>query len=601
MFSNCSNLTQLDVSNFNTSKVTDMDYMFNNTSKLVNIGMIYCNENTVLKIKEAITNGNVNIWIDENIILPNNTNYVTFKHFKECNKTLYLNSPLLEGDTIEEIEGKTYHVKRYEKIVLDGNENLVSFEEKENTCFVNVIYSPLGKQKGNLICDKFPIGEAYDNDIECIDLHTLNGNLHFNIAKSKLNKISVQGILEYLQQNPVTIVYELAEPIYELVSDDSLLLDSYSGGNLSLDTNITLDKISFTSYEEELTYLYPNTLYTVQFYANDDGIGNVMLGGSLLENKEIVRGLNNIHITTPNVLSNNKLNISITSGNIYISNVVVTNTGMEFNYFEGMKSTFEDMYIDDIDNKYYGKYKVECKIVGKNKFDKTDFTLYKLWRENGTIDDESVLNGASKLLPVTPNTKYKCSNNEGWNQVLYFDKNKKYIGNAGSGETNIITPSNCYYIGVNLRITALDIFQIEEGTIATEYTPYKEYNTSIYLNSPLLQGDKIMVKDNKLCHYHKMGIREYQEGDLDNHITDLINTIYLLTEPYYEDITPIQSSFVIPTALEGDMEILTNLPIKSNITYMTNITSAVMLERQLDEIDSGTNSLSDILDGEINE
>ena len=49
------------------------------------------------------------------------------------------------------------------------------------------------------------------------------------------------------------------------------------------------------------------------------------------------------------------------------------------------------------------------------------------------------------------------------------------------------------------------------------------------------------------------------------------------------------------------MEILTNLPIKSNITYMTNITSAVMLEKQLDEIDSGTNSLSDILDGEINE
>ncbi|MBQ2409473.1 MAG: hypothetical protein II309_08585, partial [Bacilli bacterium] len=590
----------------------DIDYMFNNTSKLVNIGMIYCNENTVLKIKEAITNGNVNIWIDENIILPNNTNYVTFKHFKECNKTLYLNSPLLEGDTIEEIEGKTYHVKRYEKIVLDGNEDLVNFEEKENTCFVNVIYSPLGKQQGNLICDKFVIGEAYDSDIECIDLHTFNSNLHFNIAKSKLNKISVQGILEYLQQNPVTIVYELAEPIYELVSDDSLLLDSYSGGNLSLDTNITLDKISFTSYEEELTYLYPNTLYTVQFYANDDGIGNVMLGGSLLENKEIVRGLNNIHITTPNVLSNNKLNISTTSGNIYISNVVVTNTGMEFNYFEGMKSTFEDMYIDDIDNKYYGKYKVECKIVGKNKFD-GEVSDNNAWRMNKP--EKTVAEGyfsSKTLIPIKPNTEYRLSCNGVLmhGNIHYRDINGNFIGqifiqdSSNSTEFTSKTPNNCYYITFQTNKSNFDIngnIQIEEGTAVTPYEPYKETNTAVYLNSPLLQGDKIMVKDNKLCHYHKMGIRKYQEGDLDNHITDLINTIYLLTEPYYEDITPIQSSFVIPTVLEGDMEILTNLPIKSNITYMTNIASAVMLERQLDEIDSGTNSLSDILDGEINE
>ena len=45
--------------------------------------------------------------------------------------------------------------------------------------------------------------------------------------------------------------------------------------------------------------------------------------------------------------------------------------------------------------------------------------------------------------------------------------------------------------------------QIEEGTTATLYEPYKETNATVYLNSPLLKGDRIEVVDGKLCHYHR--------------------------------------------------------------------------------------------------
>ena len=49
------------------------------------------------------------------------------------------------------------------------------------------------------------------------------------------------------------------------------------------------------------------------------------------------------------------------------------------------------------------------------------------------------------------------------------------------------------------------------------------------------------------------------------------------------------------------MEILTDLPIKSNITYLTNIASAVLMEQQLDELDNSTESLTNIVEDEINE
>jgi hypothetical protein len=252
------------------------------------------------------------------------------------------------------------------------------------------------------------------------------------------------------------------------------------------------------------------------------------------------------------------------------------------------------------------------------------------------------------------------------NHKIKLSNNVKYIKFATNNANGMIQFSN---------------IQLEEGDIATSYEPYKETNATIYLNSPLLQGDKIEVVDGKLCHYHKMGKVvldgdeywvEYSNKDTSmnfriatitniafcngsseianiisnnfnarslNHIADYniegvavgttskitisidktklsttdvngfkqwlsenpTTLIYELAEPYYEDITPLQSSFVISTVSEGDMEIITDLPIKSNITYLTNITSAVLMEQQLDELDNGTESLTNIVEDKINE
>ena len=48
------------------------------------------------------------------------------------------------------------------------------------------------------------------------------------------------------------------------------------------------------------------------------------------------------------------------------------------------------------------------------------------------------------------------------------------------------------------------------------------------------------------------------------------------------------------------MEIDTNLPIDTNVTYRTNLSSVYVMERELDELDNGID-LGDILEGEVNE
>ena len=93
------------------------------------------------------------------------------------------------------------------------------------------------------------------------------------------------------------------------------------------------------SFSEELTYLYANTQYTIQFISDKATLVDITLGGTQLLAQSIVKGLNRIAITTPATLVDNKLIINGVGANI--GEVVVTDTDREFKYFEGMKSVGE--------------------------------------------------------------------------------------------------------------------------------------------------------------------------------------------------------------------------------------------------------------------
>jgi hypothetical protein len=196
----------------------------------------------------------------------------------------------------------------------------------------------------------------------------------------------------------------------------------------------------------------------------------------------------------------------------------------------------------------------------------------------------------------------------------------------------------------------------------------------------LYEGDKIVVKDDKLCHYHKMGmivldgsedeewwyvndkpfviVSNMKIGAADKcpiycdkiiprtrtelfvngkygiseaylNATDLtknglfvfiknfpypniiewvksnpITVVYELAEPYYEDITPIQSQWVIESLEECNLDIITSLPIKANMSYITNVPSLTTLSTRVSEVKESDNliyNLTNMLDDEINQ
>jgi hypothetical protein len=80
--------------------------------------------------------------------------------------------------------------------------------------------------------------------------------------------------------------------------------------------------------------------------------------------------------------------------------------------------------------------------------------------------------------------------------------------------------------------------------------------------------------------------------------------VYELANPYYEDITPLQSDIVLETYLECNLDICTKLPIKANVSYITNVPSLSTLSMRATEMKESDNilaNLTNMLDNEINE
>ena len=77
--------------------------------------------------------------------------------------------------------------------------------------------------------------------------------------------------------------------------------------------------------------------------------------------------------------------------------------------------------------------------------------------------------------------------------------------------------------------------------------------------------------------------------------------VYELAKPYYEPIEPQLSSNSFSTVKDGDMEIITALPIeKINLTYRTHINGVSSIEEQIASIQEGTD-ISSIIDEEVDE
>ena len=559
-------------------------------------------------------------------------------------QTVYLNSPLLEGDEVVYKEGKLCHYHKMGKVVLDGSENWRFCVDILNTDTHSSLYflKEDGVINGVILSDNFL--SVNDKGInygyaDCIGMGVSNEKpiIAMSISKSKLSTIDVNNFKQWLQSNPTIVVYELSNPYYETISTSELCLPITTNCKLLTSSNIPLTTMSTRVFTEEVNIL-ANTQYSLNFNSDVASTVNITLGGTVLSNQAIVKGYNKFSITTPSTLVDNLLIIE--GSGVNISEVVVTeyDEGV-YEYIEGLKSSFEDGWIPEnkileisegvhnttntsyfydatipselvnktctlivkrpkespiievhsiywgggyfslrdselitrviklTDSKFrytvigtqgntfradadacelflfegdwthlteedlnhLGQYKVEYKVVGKNKIDKSNIItspyekVYNMKYPNNSViihrdewwngllevtdtgvkwktTDGAVYKGVVVMCHLKPNTTY----------TLSFDALTRInLYGIGYSTHTFITDGNGYYKTVlecyNLGYGEIKNLQIEEGAVATEYEPYKESIQTVYLNSPLLEGDTIEEIDGEVYHVHRYG------------------------------------------------------------------------------------------------
>jgi hypothetical protein len=174
-------------------------------------------------------------------------------------ETIYLNSPLLKGDRIEMYNGKLCHYHKMGKIVLNGSESWQIHSTLSSSGVTIPLYTTITNIKKNgyhTISSNFITGLVApegDNIDVYMDKEMITGGNEYNqlfirIPKPKLPTPDENGFKQWLQANPTTVVYELAEPYYEEITpehneftivsigESSFTIDS---GNVPTDSEVT--------------------------------------------------------------------------------------------------------------------------------------------------------------------------------------------------------------------------------------------------------------------------------------------------------------------------------------------------------------------------
>lgn len=225
--------------------------------------------------KQCISVITVNKNTTHTFTTPKNTKYIQFTCTKEDLKTvslsygnkianidhkynkikLLLNNPLRGYDDIKDRlcvkDGKMMVEKKCKKYIVNGGVTSTGFA-KDNT-FGFEIKNPLDKMsvpsyvgtKPYILCDKLPVVDrnSWANwDSPCISTSCGDDR---NLLSFRLNKINGEYTTtvanQWLQSNPITVIYKLEEPYYEEVLNEygePIILEGYENGTLYIDSTV---------------------------------------------------------------------------------------------------------------------------------------------------------------------------------------------------------------------------------------------------------------------------------------------------------------------------------------------------------------------------
>lgn len=162
-----------------------------------------------------------NVMITEKSVFPN-----TYVPYQSNVTYIPVDYPLFEGDKIIQRNGEYKLLRKWGMSVFDGSEDESWGVTYVGTYHIYNSYIDLpnpGKESSYVVCDRFDSVGLTASDSYVDNNAFISGNGKFNLMTSS-DRSEIQGaesLKTWLQSNPVTVVYELAEPTEETLSPEA--------------------------------------------------------------------------------------------------------------------------------------------------------------------------------------------------------------------------------------------------------------------------------------------------------------------------------------------------------------------------------------------
>ena len=418
----------------------------------------------------------INASIDELIQIEYGTQATSYEPYKS---NILSTSEDIELRGIDEVRDELNvltgeKIERISKIVLDGSEE--TWDNNYETTNTMTFRLPLPNKYFYIDqwvytglkndCGFEQVGWFYiysdQVDKECYGVGD-NNNIYIRVLKSRLNSVDVNGFKSFLSTNPITIQYVLATESIKtvdlnVVDQNNAKIDKIHVFDGITHVNASSDELTPTvNISKSVSYptiIKPNTKYTVDLKRNDKPL-TVNLGGTEVT---FTSGETRKTITTPSTLTNDKL--SYYGVGAKCNEIMLIEGEVEGNvdYFTGMQSVVMQNQMPILST------------VGKNLF---DGVLEKGNFNGGTNNIRSSTFALEEL------RTYTISNDKNYSaNVVFHDDNNQYISEISASKLpyTFTTPLKTKYVWIRTWSNQNDLtvkFQIEKGSIATTYEPYK--------------------------------------------------------------------------------------------------------------------------------
>ena len=176
----------------------------------------------------------------------------TYEPYQESNITFYLNEPLRGvGDSKDRIfikDDKVVVERNCSSVTLDGSDDeIINLNADRGNLIEFMVSEPSIPNRAGVkyIATTLPNVEGLVEKIVC-------GYqvVYIQLQKARLQSTDIAGFKQWLQQNPVKVVYQLAEPTYEEIeyNDTKLLIESFKNSTLFYNSNVPVTSKLHYSY-----------------------------------------------------------------------------------------------------------------------------------------------------------------------------------------------------------------------------------------------------------------------------------------------------------------------------------------------------------------